>query len=287
MNHSAKKVNAYVRKIEALKREALALRMEVRIAINNSTELHRLAIEDMIERRIRDGVIETAEYLPLQTQIQAEITAMIADAQKILAEQQEAAFMTATNKARELVLEAGGTFFSPSTNQLVIAQKFSADLVTGLTADALKQVNSILSATALGGFTPYDAMKKMDEAIGIRGASGVSYKSETIVRTEVHRIYSVALDAQFESFLQSGVDRQKVKKRWVSGPDGPGRRVDHQDMDGEEVEYDQPFIMPSGNLLMFPGDPGGAAEDVINCGCGWVLSADSIEDAVLSAIETL
>lgn len=287
MPHSASKINAYAKKIDELRRAAVKLPDSTRLAVNAVTEKHRLAIKDIIERRIVDKNIATAEYLPMQAQIQAEVNSMIDEAKRVLSDAQGEAFQLATQKGRELALEAGGTFFSPSSAQLSVAQSFSADLITNLAADTMKEVNSVLSRAALGGVQPYDAMKQIDSIIGIKGAGGVSWRAETIVRTEVGRIYSVALDAQFESFLQSGVDRKKVLKKWVSGPNRPGRREDHQEMDGETVPYDEPFKMPSGNLLMYPGDPAGPPDDVINCGCTFVLVPESIEDAVLSALEAL
>lgn len=287
MPHSAKKINTYAKKIDELKNAAVKLPNETRLAINAATETHRIKIKDLIERRIVDGQIATGETISLQEAIRTEVNAMIADAKAVLAEEQAAAFELATTKAREIALEAGGTFFAPSSNLLVVTQHFSADLITGLADEAMRQVNGILSKTALGALNPYEAMKEVDAVIGVKGGMGVSYKAESIVRTEVHRIYSAALDAQFESFLQTGVDRKKVKKRWVSGPYRTGRREDHQEMNGVEVPYDEPFKMPSGNLLMFPGDSGGPPEDVINCGCTWILAPESIEEAVLDAIEVL
>jgi len=287
MPHSAAKINAYTRKLDELRREAVALPNEVRLAINAVTEQSRQRIKDMIDLRIQDGKLDTAEYLPLQKQIEAEVNSMIEKSRELLNSEQAQAFELATSKARAIALEAGGAFYAAPIAQLSVAQKFGADLITKLSAEAMSNINSVLSRAALGGLQPYEAMKQVDSILGVKGASGVSWRAETIVRTEVHRIYSVALDAQFESFLQSGVNRKKVKKRWVSGPFRKGRREDHQKIDGKEVSYDEPFKTPMGNLLMFPGDPGGPAEDVINCGCTWVLVPESIEDAVLDAIENL
>lgn len=287
MAHSAAKINAYARKLDQLRREAVAIPNDVRVAINNLTELHRVRIKDMIEQRIRAGEIPTGEFIPLQAQINVEINAMLDEARGLLNAEQEAVYRLATQKTRELAMEAGAGFYAPSVEQLLVAQKFGADLITNLSAETMQKVNGVLSKTALGGATPYDAMKEIDGVLGIKGAGGVSWRAETIVRTEVHRIYSVALDAQFEGFLQTGVDRTKVKKKWVSGPYRKGRREDHQAMDGKAVAYDDPFMLPNGNLLMFPGDPAGPAEEVINCGCTWVLVPESIEEAVLSRIENL
>jgi hypothetical protein len=44
--------------------------------------------------------------------------------------------------------------------------------------------------------------------------------------------------------------------------DGNTRDI-HAMVDGDEVPFDRPFS----NGLMFPGDPSGSAENVINCRC--------------------
>ena len=57
-------------------------------------------------------------------------------------------------------------------------------------------------------------------------------------------------------------------KRWVATTDGRVRE-DHLAMNGVEVPQDEPFIMPNGDRLMFPGDIslGASPENTINCRC--------------------
>lgn len=56
-----------------------------------------------------------------------------------------------------------------------------------------------------------------------------------------------------------------LKKVWMATPD-ERTRESHLLLDGEEVEYNKEFS----NGLMFPGDPGGAPEEVYNCRCTMV-----------------
>ena len=81
------------------------------------------------------------------------------------------------------------------------------------------------------------------------------YRTERIARTE---IISAHNNGAMQAYEQSEVVE---KKEWISSRDGEVR--DSHQIDGEEVDLDQPFS----NGLMYPGDPAGAAGDVINCRC--------------------
>jgi hypothetical protein len=92
-------------------------------------------------------------------------------------------------------------------------------------------------------------------------------RGENIGRTEA----LASLHAgQFEALQQVAdngkVDRSAVKRRWSSTGDRKVRDT-HVAMDGQVVQVDAPFISPSGARLMFPGDPNGPPEEVINCRC--------------------
>lgn len=81
-----------------------------------------------------------------------------------------------------------------------------------------------------------------------------------ISKTETHSVYQ---QSKHEAILQGNAPY----KRWIHGnvPIGPPREW-HEDMDGEVVPKDEPFS----NGLMYPGDPDGDPEEVINCGCDMV-----------------
>ena len=58
----------------------------------------------------------------------------------------------------------------------------------------------------------------------------------------------------------------KVKKVWVATGDDRTRES-HLELDGQEVDIDEPFIDMDGNKLDYPGDPNAAPETVYNCRC--------------------
>lgn len=110
---------------------------------------------------------------------------------------------------------------------------------------------AILDSLAAGDAIP--AIKKAVERI-FGYAEG--YRNERIARTET---IGATNYGAFEAIKQSGL---KCKKEWVATLD-ERTRDRHAEMDGETAELDQPFS----NGLMFPGDPDGPPEEIINCRC--------------------
>lgn len=80
-------------------------------------------------------------------------------------------------------------------------------------------------------------------------------RSALIARTEVHNATQYGT---MQGYKQGGL----TTKIWVSVMDS-ATRDSHASVDGEERPIDVPFS----NGLMFPGDPKGSAEEVINCRC--------------------
>lgn len=56
-----------------------------------------------------------------------------------------------------------------------------------------------------------------------------------------------------------------LAKEWVATSDDRTREW-HVDADGQTVPYDEPFDV-DGEAMMYPGDPAGSAENVVNCRC--------------------
>lgn len=82
------------------------------------------------------------------------------------------------------------------------------------------------------------------------------YRSFVIARTETGAAAGVASQ---EAAKQTGMTLKKV---WISSRDGRVRDS-HVAIDGETKDMDEPYS----NGCMFPGDPNGPAEEVIQCRC--------------------
>jgi hypothetical protein len=106
--------------------------------------------------------------------------------------------------------------------------------------------------------------KQMAKRLEDQTAIGYN-RSVRIARTEGHRIQCTAADDAAHNAKDRGAD---VVKQWDATLDG-ATRESHVAVDGQIRELDQPFS----NGLMFPGDPSGAAAEVINCRCAYLQRA--------------
>lgn len=92
------------------------------------------------------------------------------------------------------------------------------------------------------------------------GRLNPTQRADVISRTETH---SAANFAQVEAVR--ALDLPRVEREWLAVEDARTRET-HAAADGQRVGMDEPFIV-GGARLMYPGDPNGPAEEVINCRC--------------------
>lgn len=108
----------------------------------------------------------------------------------------------------------------------------------------------------------------------LRGKFGQynKYQAERLVRTEANFIANYATHESAKTIFP-GADMQK---EWITVGAGdyprhlPKHKADHRVMDGQVVDFDKPFQVPTINgveNLMVPGDPNGSSFNVINCKC--------------------
>jgi hypothetical protein len=88
------------------------------------------------------------------------------------------------------------------------------------------------------------------------------YRAKRVARTE---IVGMSNRASFMSAESAGL-QNNMQKFWIPYLDD-NTRDSHRAMDGKPaIPLDEPFIL-EGQELMYPGDPNGSAEMVINCRC--------------------
>lgn len=92
-------------------------------------------------------------------------------------------------------------------------------------------------------------------------------RARTITRTEVTR--ARAAGVQGAGAEMARVTGRVLRKTWRTSHD-ERVRIPHRDADGQTVSFYMPFQV-GGEMLMFPGDPTGSPENVINCRCDLVL----------------
>jgi uncharacterized protein with gpF-like domain len=85
------------------------------------------------------------------------------------------------------------------------------------------------------------------------------HRSAVIARTETH---GAASYGGFAAAQETGLD---LRKEWVAAED-ERTREDHAAMNGTTIAMGEAFEFP-GYTLMYPGDPSGPPEGIINCRC--------------------
>jgi hypothetical protein len=88
-------------------------------------------------------------------------------------------------------------------------------------------------------------------------------RARVIARTENTRAYGAGTTAA--GMEQSRVSGRTLNKRWITEHD-ERVRLSHKAADGQTVPIWMPFIVED-EALMFPGDPAGSPDNVINCRC--------------------
>lgn len=159
-------------------------------------------------------------------------------------------------------------------------QELAAEEMTKLTTNLRQGMLAGVRRAALGGLSPSEAMKVVDQALpstvrGPRLTEGIGASAERIVRTQVSRAFNIATNRRAKDLaaelakLRGGAGgdakRALVRKQWVATIDAR-TRPDHLAAHGQEVGIDEPFIV-GGEQLDHPGDPAGSAAEVINCRC--------------------
>jgi len=144
-------------------------------------------------------------------------------------------------------------------------------------------------ARALDSGTPIPA-ERIDRMVQRYRERYLKYRSEVIGRTEALRSVHGAQRELYESYIQDGkIRREQVWRFWVYTQDGR-TRPEHRlipSMNPGGVGIDTPFQTPLGPL-MFPGDPDGLAENVIQCRCmaeTRIVSLELIEDPTYDVAE--
>ncbi len=107
-----------------------------------------------------------------------------------------------------------------------------------------------------------------------------AFRADTIAITESHRVLSEGRYYAWQQMAdQLGVDPSDIVRTWNTTQDGRQRDT-HDEMDGQQVALDEPYVSPSGAELMYPGDPSAPASETIRCRCveTYDIDTDAVDD---------
>lgn len=109
---------------------------------------------------------------------------------------------------------------------------------------------------------------QIDSIVGRYEDRLLQTRAENVARTEALTAMNEASDESLRQVVDEGlVDRSGIKKVWQTAGD-ERTRPDHVAANGQEVDFEQPFIV-GGYAMMHPGDSslGAPAGQIINCRC--------------------
>ena len=119
-------------------------------------------------------------------------------------------------------------------------------------------INEIIKQSVAEGLTEAETGRRIVEAINSDSVAMSRLRSRIIARTETHNA------SQAASHLAAKATGLPTSKEWVTA--GQRARDDHAEANGQIRPLDEPFDV-GGEKLMYPGDPSGSPENVINCRC--------------------
>jgi len=165
--------------------------------------------------------------------------------------------------------EGGVIGLTSSQEQWV--RNYAAELASDNPAQALTRIlrdarfdGTVMKAADSGEPISGDLISKMVTAYKNRA---LRYRAETIARKETITSLHTAQEFSMQQAIAKGVvDRSTVTYIWRTAHDKRVRET-HRPMDGQVRAEGQSFITGGGAHLLYPGDPSGPPEEVINCRC--------------------
>lgn len=170
-------------------------------------------------------------------------------------------------ESAETLQTAGSQFFTeagiddPFTMPEPRAIKF-LDTRENLLSGIPDEIHAAIEAELQAGITAGDSMKQLATRLSSKFTEIEEGRAMTIASTETGAAYG---DARQEAMEQGGI----THKRWLTShlPNvRPAHAEAESDPRNEAVPIAEPFHV-GGELLMYPGDPAGSPENVINCHC--------------------
>lgn len=111
--------------------------------------------------------------------------------------------------------------------------------------------------------------EQIDKIVGRYGDRLLALRGETIARVESLTSMSAAREEGYRQAIAAGdLLPENVIGTWGATGDTQTRHS-HMAMNGQKRQFGEPFVTPSGAMMLFPGDTsmGAGAEETINCRC--------------------
>jgi len=252
-------VNLLIKKAEVTEEEAVR---EFTSQVNRLRERVILAISE-------NEQLDAVTVLRLRHEIDSLVEQYKSKFESLLSENQRKCFVKGiqiTDKAIETQnIYKALPYLSESVLQS--AQKFGAELITGLLDEVKSSIRKTLQLGVMGQKPISEVVKEIAGKLPGPSVFGkVEVRSEIIVRTELNRIQSLA---SYERMTQYQKQIPDLMKEWVHSHVG-NPRPGHLALDKTVIGADKEFtvIGPDGMFMaQCPHDPVLPAGEVVNCRC--------------------
>lgn len=98
----------------------------------------------------------------------------------------------------------------------------------------------------------------------------VQYRAEVVARTEsAANVHAGVAESMRQAIERGDVHADQLVKEWIPGPRTKDARPEHRahDLLEQRPGVGEPFVLPDGVRMMWPGDPAGGVANVANCRC--------------------
>lgn len=180
-------------------------------------------------------------------------------------------------------LFANGTLFEsrPFVRNWIAARE---NRLSAVPNEVFGLVSHIIDSATVNGASIPDVQAQIEQLFGDTGIPNWKARARTVARTEVVGAYNGGLYDAFSMIVENDPDTPWVK-RWLATED-KRTRPDHVEADGQTVPYAQPFLLGAhegkdgegafaGWPMMYPHDPAGPPQEVINCRCTMLLEIEN------------
>jgi F like protein len=132
-------------------------------------------------------------------------------------------------------------------------------------------VSHVIDSATTNGASITDVQDQIEKLFSDTGTETWKNRARTVARTEVVGAYNGGLNDAFAMIVEADPETVYVK-RWLATEDHR-TRPDHVKADGQVVPFSQPFDV-GGYPMMYPHDPAGPPQEVINCRCTMLLEVE-------------
>lgn len=285
------KQKKFQKKVEQLIRQANRLDDAV---VKRVLELLRQARADVSAAVVSAGGFDLANQAQIEAAIRRVFQEFARQYNVILTEEQIRAWDIGKKLVDEPLRTLGTTMEITvsalpelSRELLAVMQGITAELVTGLSQDAVDKITFEVRRALLGGQNITQVIKNIGGSITRGRFKTIADRAEFIARTEINRVLNTATIARTEQVVER---IPGLKKFWIHSADNRVRpshetvgRATNPTFGGTPIPIKQKFTV-GGYKANGPHDPSLPASEVINCRCrlGYVVPDEITEEKQLT-----